>query len=131
MIATINPLAPAPRRGVPFSRFLVSRVVLAGRGRANSPCEESSEEHIFEDRPMSLREVVAELETCRELSCPRDTPVLQGSEYAMTSPRTVDGWNETEIVFIRRGDGRPVSARVLHRLFYAADLLSRRVGGGR
>lgn len=110
---------------------MVSRVVLSGRGSVNGPDEQASEpEHVYQDRHMSLREVVAELETFDELSCPKNTKTLVGSEYALTKPRRVDGWDEHEILFIRRGDGRPVSGRVLHRLFFAAELLTRRIGGG-
>lgn len=104
--------------------FAVTRILEAGRGSMNGPDSESSEQVIYRRREMTLWEVVAELETCDELSCsPKPTlDRLDGREFAKTWTRRVDGWDEFEAVYLLRADGSPMDPRMTLWLYRHAGL---------
>jgi len=93
MSLALQPTQNSPMGEIPRATFLVSRVILAGRGSMNGPDSEDSETVLFENRPMSLWETLAELRACDELSCGHKVKVsdLRGSEYALSEPRLADG----------------------------------------
>lgn len=123
MTRTASPVKPG-LIALPKVRFAVTRTLEAGRGSANGPDSETSEQVIYRRREMTLWEVVAELETCDELSCsPRPTlERLDGREYAKTWTRRVDGWDEYEAVYLLRADGSPMDPRMTLWLYRHAGL---------
>lgn len=94
------------------ARFLVTRTLLAGRGSMCGPDSQDSQQELYYRRPLGLWQTVAELATM--------DGIADGSPS--TEPRSVDGWDESEVLEIERAHGLPLDPRMRAWLLRAAGL---------